>query len=94
MEYIKIIEQIKNNLIKSQNIQKINGNASDIMAISLVDIEESNKKINILINKLINDNNLIEEDINDILFNIGDEFRHILYHIKDMQFYEYLEGNF
>ena len=86
-----MIEQIKNNLIKSQHIRKINENASDIMAIAFIDIDDSSRKISFLINKLLNVNELIEDDVNNILFDIGDEFRHLLYHIKEMSFYEYLE---
>ena len=91
MEYTKMIKQIKNNLIKSQNVRKRDENASDVMAISFIDIEKSNKKINFLINKLRSNDELIEEDINDILCDIGVEFRHVLYHIKDMLYYDYLD---
>ena len=91
MEYFKTIELIKRSLIKSQDVSNINENATDIMAISFIDIEESNKKINLLINKLISGNELTEEEVNDILYEIGDEFRHILYHLKDMRFYDYLD---
>jgi hypothetical protein len=31
------------------------------------------------------------EDINDILIEIGEEFRHILYHIRDPKYYRYLD---
>jgi hypothetical protein len=31
-----------------------------------------------------------EENINDILLDIGEEFRHILYHINDPKFFRYL----
>lgn len=33
---------------------------------------------------------LNEEQIDDLLHKIGEEIRHILYHIKDPKFYEYL----
>jgi len=31
--------------------------------------------------------------INDLLLDIGEEFRHVLYHINDPRFYEYLSKN-
>ena len=31
--------------------------------------------------------------LNDLLTEIGEEFRHILYHIKDSKFYAYLEAS-
>jgi hypothetical protein len=31
-----------------------------------------------------------EKSVNDILLDIGDELRHILYHIKDPRFFSYL----
>ncbi len=32
-------------------------------------------------------------EINDLLHDIGEEFRHILYHIKDPKFYSYLHDD-
>ena len=32
------------------------------------------------------------EEILDALLEIGEEFRHILYHINDPKFYKYLNG--
>ena len=31
------------------------------------------------------------EELFDVLIDIGEEFRHILYHIHDPKFYKYLE---
>jgi hypothetical protein len=33
------------------------------------------------------------DEIEGILLDIGEEFRHILYHLKDPKFYDYLEGS-
>ena len=33
---------------------------------------------------------LNSDQINDILFEIGEELRHVLYHIRDAEFYSYL----
>jgi hypothetical protein len=32
-----------------------------------------------------------DAEIREILYEIGEEFRHILYHIKDPRFYQYLQ---
>jgi len=31
-------------------------------------------------------------DLNDVLLEIGEEFRHVLYHINDPAFYKYVSG--
>jgi hypothetical protein len=36
------------------------------------------------------DTTLEPSEIKDLLLDIGEEFRHILYHLKDMRFYRYL----
>lgn len=57
---------------------------------SLSDMEESFHKIyNEYLIKLLN-NSLSQEEINDILLDIGEELRHISYHIKAPRFYKYL----
>ncbi len=59
------------------------------LAHSLCDVEES---LNEILNKFLpvlrkSDD---AEAINEALLDIGEEFRHILYHIKDPKFYRYL----
>jgi len=57
------------------------------------DLEESfHRFLYELLPRLI-DSALDENAINDVLLDIGEEFRHILYHIKDPKFYEYLQDN-
>ena len=36
---------------------------------------------------------LTPSQIHDVLLDIGDEFRHILYHIRDPKFYRYVSGD-
>ena len=36
--------------------------------------------------------NLTGEEVERILFDIGEDFRHILYHLPDMKFYSYLNA--
>jgi hypothetical protein len=60
------------------------------LAHSFNDIEESIKKIlNELLPKL-RSIEIQETQINDLLLDIGEEFRHIIYHIKDPKFFKYL----
>lgn len=60
------------------------------IAHSFSDLEESFRKfLDVLLPKLLKEE-LTGEQIEDILLEIGEEFRHILYHIKDPKFFEYL----
>jgi hypothetical protein len=60
------------------------------MAHAFIDLEGSFKSfLNDQLPKLLNDD-LTPQEIHDLLLDIGDEFRHILYHINDPQFYKQL----
>ena len=60
------------------------------LAHAFLDLDGSFKKFsNDLLPKLFNEN-LSEEEIFDLLLDIGEEFRHILYHIQDSKFYDHL----
>lgn len=62
------------------------------LAHSFIDLEESFKTLlNELFPKLI-DKNIKEAEIEDTLLEIGEEFKHILYHIFDPKFFRYLPG--
>ena len=60
------------------------------LAHALGDLEESFRKL--LEDQLprLAQGQLGGSEINDLLLEIGEEFRHILYHIKDPKFYRYL----
>ena len=77
-----------------ESITKFNTNAqneSNTLAYSFAEIE---KTLHMLINnfnslkKLSFENN--EKEVEDILHDIGEDFRHILYHIHDSKYYGYL----
>lgn len=58
----------------------------------LVDLEESFRKItDNFLPKLLNEK-LTEEETEDTLWDIGEEFRHILYHIGNNKYFDYLKG--
>jgi hypothetical protein len=60
------------------------------IAHSFSDIEESfSKFLDVYLPRVVMDN-LTPEEIEDILFDIGEEFRHILYHIKDLKYFRHL----
>lgn len=94
MDFSKKLITLTNILSRSKKINSFNSNnekEQDTLAHSLLDIEESSKKIiDSLLPKLISDD-LSEEEIENILFDIGEELRHILYHIHTPKFYKYLK---
>ncbi|NQY42021.1 MAG: hypothetical protein HRT87_01585 [Legionellales bacterium] len=66
-----------------------NESQADTLSHSLLDIEESfNKVFSTLIPKISKSSN--SDEIYDALLDIGEEFRHIIYHIKDPDFFNYL----
>ena len=63
---------------------------SDTLAHSLTDLEKSFREIlDALFPKLLNES-LNPEELNDVMLDIGEELRHVLYHIKDPKFFGYL----
>jgi len=56
---------------------------------ALIDIHESIDEVyNKIIPKILNVKNIKRQDLKDFLWNIGEEFRHIDYHIKDSKITE------
>jgi hypothetical protein len=93
MEYIDKFILLSRNIEKCKRVTRYSTetyNEVDTFVHALIDIEESLKQIiNEDIPKLYL-NELNEEDIDDIILNIGEEFRHLLYHIKDTKVYNYI----
>ena len=89
-DYIKIYNLLKNNK-KVIAFNNKDGEEADRIAHSLVDIEESFNEIYKKYFPLLEKNNLTESEVNDILLDIGEEFRHILYHLNDMKYFAYLQ---
>ncbi|MCP5468592.1 MAG: hypothetical protein H7A32_04920 [Deltaproteobacteria bacterium] len=94
MEYSKRLKGIADNLRKSAKVNSFNQVEeleSDTLAHSFLDIDESCRTLlNDLFPKL-ESTDLSEKEIDELLFDIGEELRHILYHIKDPKFYNYLK---
>jgi hypothetical protein len=57
------------------------------VAHAFLDLEESFRRFVEMHLVALTQNDLSEEEVCEKLQDIGEEFRHILYHIRDMQFY-------
>jgi hypothetical protein len=60
------------------------------LAYSLMEIDESLSRFRELLARVKADN-LDAGELHGLLIDIGEELRHVLYHVKDSQFYGYLE---
>ncbi|MBC7487906.1 MAG: hypothetical protein H7282_14280 [Cytophagaceae bacterium] len=92
MEYIHKLQEAIINLEKCERVIKYNTkeeNQASTLAHALIDIEES---IDVIKNKIpqIYSNDLTKEEVDDLVLDIGEELRHVLYHIKDTKVYDYL----
>lgn len=63
---------------------------AEYLAQSLAELEESFRRyLNLLLPRLVQDD-LSNKDLAVALHDIGEEFRHVLYHIKDPKYFRYL----
>jgi hypothetical protein len=87
------VKSLSEKLSKCKNVTKYDETGepeSWTLAISMKDLEESFVKfLDKQLPRLVNEN-LSSSEINDLLLDMGEEFRHILYHIKDPKFFKYL----
>jgi|GEM_PF-2441971 len=90
--YAITLNELANTLSHSKRVSKFDSlstKESEELAYTLLDIYESSKELVKLIKRLKNTD--IQEDlINDILNDVGDELRHLIYHINDSKFYSYI----
>jgi len=92
MEYGDRFKIIAENLRKSRKVNSYDDDQereSDTLAHSILDMEGSFKEVLNEIPKL-SSKSVTEEDIDEALLNIGEQLRHILYHIRDAKFYKYI----
>lgn len=60
------------------------------LAHSLTDLEKAFREVvDVLLPRLL-DETLESDQLNDVLLDIGEELRHVLYHIRDPKFFDYL----
>ena len=88
------IKSLAEKLSKSEKVNRYNhGKEKEAWTLSngFSDLEKSFKVfIEELLPQLLRED-ISEEEIDEALWDIGDEFRHILYHIKDSKYFGYLE---
>ena len=88
----EVIRKLAENLSKSKKVTSDdNGTEQEAwtLAHGFSDLEDSFRTFSgELLPKLLNEN-LSEEEIDEVLWEIGEEFRHILYHIHDNQYFSY-----
>jgi hypothetical protein len=95
MEYIEKLKRLISNLEKCERVMRHSTkeeNQADTIANALIDIEISLQKIREAVSKLYLEK-LREEEVDDLILDIGEELRHILYHINDTKVYDYLKSN-
>ncbi len=95
MDYIQRLRIIAENVRKSKSVNSFDTNLereADTISHALLDMQESFKIIEDLICKL-HSKDISGEDIDSILLEIGEELRHIMYHIQDTRFYNYLNAD-
>lgn len=95
MKYIEKLRVITRNLEKCERVVKHSTNEenqADTLANTLIDVEEALKKINEQIPKLYL-HDLTDNEVDDLILEIGEELRHILYHVNDTPVYDYLKMN-
>ena len=63
---------------------------ANAIAHALRDIKESCSKIFDQLVPQLQSENVTGQEITEVLLEIGEEFRHIIYHIRDPKFFEYL----
>lgn len=92
MEFIEKLNVVKRNIEKFERVTKHSTNEEnqvDTLANALLDIDESIQILKEQISKLYL-NDLAKNDVEDLILDIGEELRHILYHINDTRVYDYL----
>ena len=95
MEYIEKLKVITHNLEKCERVTKHSTkeeNQAGTLAHALIDIEKSIQEIKELIFKLYL-TRLTKDEVDDLILDIGEELRHILYHINDTKVYDYVKMN-
>ena len=93
MKYLNKLYVLESNLRKlpkATHHNELNEQESNTLAHALLDIEESCRAlVTGLLPKLM-DQSIESTTVGEVLLDIGEELRHILYHIKDSAFYKYL----
>jgi hypothetical protein len=96
MEYLEKLKTITHNLEKCERVNRYSTkeeNQADTLANVFIDIESGLKKIiQEQIPKLYL-NELTEEEVDDLILDIGEDLRHLIYHVNDTKVYNYLKSD-
>ena len=65
-------------------------NEAEVLTHAFTDLEDSFETFLEELLQRITDDHLTGDELLEVLQEIGEEFRHILYHVKDPKFYRYL----
>ena len=60
------------------------------LAHSFLDLEESFKKFTDIYLPRLEHGNLSDKEVDDLLLDMGEDFRHIIYHLNDPEYFRYL----
>ena len=86
---IKVIAELLSNETKVTRFNDEKHNEAWTIAHGLIDIASSSQLISDQIEELLAEGS--EEDTIQKLLDIGEELKHIIYHINDMRFYSYIK---
>jgi hypothetical protein len=89
-EVVLLLEKRLQNVTSVTRFDRAGEPQATTLAHSLADLEESFREVlENLLPRLV-DSNLDSGQLNDVLLDIGEELRHIHYHIRDPKFFDYL----
>jgi hypothetical protein len=89
-ERIALLESQLRSVSKLQALSDSDHDEVVTVAHGLLDIEEATNAFSELVGRAVELDTMTEDQIDAWLADIGEELRHILYHIGDMRYYEYL----
>ena len=91
-DYAMNYERLAGIIARCAKVQKLGSNESWTLAHALLDLNGSFQAFTSRHLPALLDETKTADEVCDILHDMGEEFRHILYHIRDPQFYRYLPG--
>ncbi len=95
MSYLEKLNILKSTLSNCAIVTKHSTEAedqADTLAHALIDMEESMNAITTALLPKLYKERVDKEMVEDIVMEIGEELRHILYHIRDTKVFDYLGG--
>jgi K+/H+ antiporter YhaU regulatory subunit KhtT len=94
MKYVEKLNAVTRNLEKCERVTMHTTkeeNQADTLANALIDIEVAMENISREIPKFYLED-LTSDEVDDLILELGEELRQILYHIEDSRVYDYLRS--